>query len=328
MSSARASIAWWGASSVEIAVGDERVAVDPYHAPAEPRFQCVCVTREDYDHCHEPTLRALTAGDAFERLVAPRACTVMSKLDAPVPAGAADLDFVPEAALTILEAKHTCTPRAVAGRTEVDVGGFSIEGVDSSDREPVTVLDRWQRYRVDGGEPWPNPVGPFVGMGELTPLGYVIEHRETGFACYHPGDLQEVFDSHAALAGRIDCLFLPLVGLEGVEISLIDRIRPRYVVPIHYRLATPDFPIPLDAAVADLEPRAVDRASGRPLPGAAPDAYRREVQELMAGHWYPSPSPDDPLARLRAIEPTFVELGAEVMVLDPGRPWEVPDEQS
>jgi L-ascorbate metabolism protein UlaG (beta-lactamase superfamily) len=321
---AAGTLTWWGAAGVEIAIGDHCLVIDPYLHPQEPRADYICLTRETHEHCHEPTLERLVQGERFKRLLAPRSCTVRSTLDVPVPTDARDLDFVDSEALTVMYPKITRRPgQQFPGTTEVELDRFRVEAVESSEYDPVTVLGselHGKRYRPDDGQLWPAATGAFVGPGILPALGYVVTHLESGITVYHPGDLQEPFDRQRELRGRIDYLLLPMATLEGVELTVVDSVRPRYVVPIHYRVDDQDFPIPLEISDADLA--TTDLTRGRARSWADPDVYRREIHSMMSAHWYPTPA--RPLERIQEITPQLAELGAVVVVLEAGRPHCMP----
>jgi len=318
------TLTWWGAAGVEVAVNGRCLLIDPYLQPLEARADYICLTRETHEHCHEPTLQRLVAGPRFKQLLAPRSCTVRSRLDVPVPADARDLDFVDPTRLTVMYPKYTRHPgRQYPETTEIELEGFRIEAVESNEYDPITVLGselQGKRYRPDDGQLWPAATGAFVGPGVLPALGYVITEIDSGITLYHPGDLQEPFDRQRELRGRIDYMFLPMATLEGAELTVVDNVRPRRVIPIHYRLATLDFPIPLK--IAELRLATTDLARGRPRSWVHPDVYRREIHAMMAAHWYPTPS--RPLDRIREITPLLEENGAEVLVLQAGYPHAMP----
>jgi L-ascorbate metabolism protein UlaG (beta-lactamase superfamily) len=46
-----------------------------------------------------------------------------------------------------------------------------------------------------------------------------VSEKVEGLTFYHPGDLQEAFDSQRELRGRIDFMFLPTIKSEGAELS-------------------------------------------------------------------------------------------------------------
>jgi L-ascorbate metabolism protein UlaG (beta-lactamase superfamily) len=309
---ALATMTWWGCAGVELAIGSRRLLFDPYIYPDEPRARVICITHNDYDHCHEPTLRRLTQGGVFERLIVPRTCVVKSKLDSPTHGPSEDLAFVDPDKLTVMYPKYTREPSPRHPEpVELELDGFTVEGVDSSERP--------QQFRLDPEAVWPVGTGPYVGDARFPNLGYVVSERETGLSFYHPGDLGEVFDAHRSLRDRIDVMFFPLVKLGGLELTMVDTIRPRYVVPIHYRLDTPEFPIPLHTEGLDL--KAIDLAAGRPVPGADAAAWRDETHALMDAHWYPTPDP--PLERIESIGPELEELGSKVLVLEAGAPHDL-----
>jgi L-ascorbate metabolism protein UlaG (beta-lactamase superfamily) len=280
---------WWGCASIELAGETERLLVDPYLHPRERGAAYICITHADYDHCHEPTLRRLVAAPSFERLLAAPACMSMSKLDIPHNPDPADLSFVPRSKLTTVRPQFTRNPHAPSG-------------------------EQPQRFKPDDGTPWPALTGRFAG-DEFPNVGYLVTHATSGTAFLHPGDLTDPYDALRDLRGRVDYLFLPTVKLEGVELTLVDAIRPRVVVPIHHRVAAPDFPIPLE--ITDDELTATSLAHGSPFAGADPAAFRRDVHRMMRAHWYPTPDPS--LERFRSLAPAFAELGARSMVVDAGK---------
>jgi L-ascorbate metabolism protein UlaG (beta-lactamase superfamily) len=320
---ATAAITWWGSAAVELQAGGRRLVVDPYLHPADEAVDYILLTREDHDHCHEPTIERLAGGPAFKGLLAPKSCTVASTLDSPVLDGHRDLAFIDPALLTVMWPKYRRKPGARSGEpTEVALDGFHVEAVDSSEHEPVTIVGSeflGKRYRPDSGELWPARTGSYAGLGALPNLGYVITDTENEVSVYHPGGLQEAFDSQRELRGRIDYMLLPLATLAGAELSAIDNVRPRHVIPIGYRTDDPDFPIPLEIAAESIT--STDLNTGRPRPWADQSAYRREIHAMMRAHWYRSPAA--PLERMETLKASVAELGAEVVVLTAGQPHEI-----
>jgi len=61
-----ATITWFGCAGVEIEANGRRLLVDPYMFPTEPRAHYICISHNDYDHCHEETLKGLTHGPLVE----------------------------------------------------------------------------------------------------------------------------------------------------------------------------------------------------------------------------------------------------------------------
>jgi L-ascorbate metabolism protein UlaG (beta-lactamase superfamily) len=300
-------VRWLGASSVEIEAGGEVVAIDPHASAVGELCSVVCVTREDHDHCDPAALRRLASGDGSPLFAVPKACTLMHLLDAPLAEPDADLSFVPEERLVVLHPRYARSPTSNL-ESSLEAAGFRVEAVQSSDREPASILDRWQRYRSKDWRGWPSHDGGFVGLGELGPQGYLVTHLASGATVYHPGDLQEVFDfHHDHLRGRVDLLLLPVGPLAGVELSLVDAVRPRAVMPIHYRpdgSSGPD----LDAAACP----AVDLGTGYPTPEADPDEYRTQVRALIDQRWYPSPAA--PTERVVGLKDELAALGASLVV--------------
>ena len=307
-----ASMTWWGASGVELRFGDRSLLIDPYLHPAEARADYICITHEDYDHCHEPTLQRLVAGHRFQKLMIPRSCTYRTKLDSPVHDSPTELEFVPSEKLVVMYPKYKRDPdKSYEGVNELNLDGFQIETIDSSERP--------ERYRSGPGGIWPDGTGHYVGGGEFPQLGYVITESSTALTFYHPGDLHEAFDSQRQLRGRIDYMFFPSVKLEGVEVTVIDNVRPRHIVPIHHRMDTPDFPIPAPTAIHESDLVATDLGAGGPRAGADPKDYRREFHAMLNAHWYPTPRP--PLQRIVSLEPQFRDLGSNLLILEAGKPY-------
>ena len=304
------TLTWWGVASVELAFGGRRLVVDPYLLPDEPRVDFVCITHNDGDHCHEPTLSRLD-GDRLRLVVVPPSCLHTSTLDSPIHSTSHDLRILDPAKLRVLRPKLRRHPwESFDGPTELSLDGFEITTIDSSER-PF-------RWRPADGTPWPAGTGPFVGPSEFPSLGYVITETASGLTFYHPGDLHETYDVHRELRGRIDYMLFPGVKLEGVEMTILDAIRPRFLVPIHHRIDTPDFPIPLDLP-EDLVLETTDTRKGAIVPGADPDVYRDEVRMVQAAHWYPTPLP--PLERLTGLAPEIEHaFGTRLLVLDAGVP--------
>jgi len=301
---------WWGSSTIEIRRPERTLAIDPYLNP-QTDVDYVCVTHQDFDHCYDPTLRALTSGPRFEHLFIPKSCTARTRLDSPVHDRSVELDFVPPEKCTVLYPKITRERGANhAGPVEAEVDGFRIETVDSSERP--------ERFWSDAEVLWPDGAGPFVAPGEFPQLGYLISDlHDTTF--FHPGDLHEAFDNLRLLRGRVDYMFFPAVKLEGVELTVIDAVRPRFIVPIHYRADTPGFPVPLDISQDQLT--ALDLDYGSPRSGTDLDTYRREFRALMDAHWYPTGR--KPLERLAELAEAFEDIGSKLLIVEAGTPHTV-----
>lgn len=286
------------------------MAIDPYLSPDRPRIDVVCITHNDGDHCHEPTLRALD-GERLECVVVPPSCLHTSSLDSPTHEDSDDLRLLDSAKVHVVRPALTRYPwESFAEPHGLTYDPFTIKAIDSSERP--------HRWRPADATRWPAGSGPFVGPSEFPNVGYVITERTSGLTFYHPGDLHEAYDVHRELRGRIDYLFFPGVKLKGAELTLLDAVRPRYIVPIHHRIDTPDFPIPLELP-EDLLLQTTDTLKGDIRPGADPDVYRDEVRLVQAAHWYPTTMPPlEPLSTLASqIE---AEFGSQLLILDAGVP--------
>ena len=307
------SITWWGVASVELALGGQRLAIDPYLHPDEPRIDVVCITHNDGDHCHEPTLARLE-GPRLQTVVVPPSCLHTSTLDSPIHSTSDDLRLLDPHKVRVVRPRLTRSPREhFDGPTSVTAGTFEVEAIDSSERP--------YRWRPADRTPWPAGTGPFVGPDEFPNNGYLITEASTGLTFYHPGDLHETYDVHRELRGRVDVLFFPGIKLEGTELTLIDAVRPRVIVPIHHRCDDPAFPVPLDLP-PDLVLRTTDTKKGAIVADADPDRYRDEVRRVQAAHWYPTPIP--PLERLLGLEAQLSSaFGTRLRVLDAAVPCPV-----
>ncbi|MFD1505045.1 MBL fold metallo-hydrolase [Georgenia yuyongxinii] len=310
------SVTWWGASAVAIEFDSYRAIIDPVLVPdAGDCFDYVLVTREDHDHCHEPTLRRIVAGDRFTRMLAASGCAQASRLDVPS-LGDGDLGFVEPAALTLMHPKYTRRGGAAASGAVVEVSlpGFRVEATESNEHDSLTLLGSraWgKRYLPADGTPWPAGRGPLAPFGALPPLGFVVT-AENGFSVWHPGDLQIGYDALYRLAGRVDLMLWPLNPMLGAELPVMEIVRPRMVLPIHYRPASQSPP-----AVAE-GLRFTDPFSGRPHDGAGMAAYREEIRSLIAHGW--SASPRDAEQRIDDLRPAIHDLGAELLTPLPGEP--------
>lgn len=309
-----ATITWWGCGCVQLDLGDRTLVVDPYVHPRDADVDYVCITHDHSDHLHPTTLEPLTSRPAFQRLMVPRSGPALSTIDSPISEDdAADgLSFVADEKVTVMYPKYTREPgRTYAGTTELDLDGIHVETIDSSERP-------WREKGPDGGV-WPSGTGRYLGHAEYPNLGYVITHHQTGLTFYATGDLGEVFDAQRELRGRVDYMFIPISKLEGIELSLVRSVQPRYVIPIHYRVDTPEFPIPI-SVTADQVPT-TNIGKGGPRPGVDPEVYRADLQRKIRGHWFPTPLP--PLDRIRRLEPQIRRLGTGLLLMEAGRPYEV-----
>ncbi len=307
-STAQVSVTWTGSAGFTLEFGETVIAVDPYlHVDERTRF--VLITHDHYDHCHPPTLRRIVAGPRFERILIPRSVARLGELDSPISESGrkGGLGFVPPDRVTVVAPLHRRFPRrSYAEPGRLRLGPVAVETVDSGERP-------W-RERPAGGDTWPDDRGPFVGLHAYPNVGYLVSDQESGFTIYHPGDLQEVFDAHRDLRGHVDVLLMPHGKLVGREISLIDAIRPRRVLPMHHRVDSPDFPVPISVGAEDLE--CVSIVTGAPDRPASVAEFRADQQRLIDGHWYPTPIP--PMDRIRSLRSEFAALGAELVEIRAG----------
>ena len=86
----------------------------------------------------------------------------------------------------------------------------------------------------------------------LRTTGYLITHTATGVSVLHTGDIHEPYEELSAFGGKVDFLIHMKLGLaewEGEDISgrlrdLVRWVRPRSLVPIHYRTDRKSDPVP------------------------------------------------------------------------------------
>ncbi len=304
---------WWGAGCVQLDLGSRRLAVDPYMHPQGVDVDYVCITHDHYDHLYPETLRALFERGSLQRVMLPRSASEYPRIDSPLLEGiAGGLDFLPEEIVTVMFPKFARDPgRVYDGVTALELDGIRIETIDSGERP-------WRRKGGDGT--WPEAKGSFLGHGEYPNLGYVVTDTASGITFYAPGDLGEVFDAQRELRGRIDYMFMPIVKLEGIEMSLVRSVQPRFVVPIHYRVNTPGYPVPLEVSAEDVPTTNI--GFGGPRAGADPDVYRMHLQRKIRGHWIPTPDP--PLRRIQGLREQISRAGSELLLIEAGRTYEAP----
>jgi L-ascorbate metabolism protein UlaG (beta-lactamase superfamily) len=307
-------ITWWGAGCLQLDVGGRTLVVDPYMHPRGVDVDYVCLTHDHYDHLYPETLRELAAGEAFERIMLPRSASEYPLIDSPIwEQSEGGLDFIPEEKVSVMFPKYARDPgREYAGVTELDLDGLSVETIDSGERP-------WRGKGPQAGT-WPEAKGRFLGHGEYPNLGFVITERSSGLTFYATGDLGEVFDAQRRLRGRVDYMFMPIVKLEGIELSLIRSVQPRYVVPVHYRVNTPEYPVPLEVSAEDVPTTNI--GFGGPRAGADPNVYRMHLQRKIRGHWIPTSDP--PLDRIQSLREQIARIGSELLLIEAGRAYEVP----
>jgi L-ascorbate metabolism protein UlaG (beta-lactamase superfamily) len=307
------SIRWWGCMAVEVNFGETDIVFDPFFKPQRPRFEFILLSHHHYDHCHEPTLRKLTApGSPLRLLLASRCCFYASRIPGPnkfTPGLPADLSYVPRDKCMALYPKYMdlrksgshlkreLEPESYDGPREIRAGRLKIEAFRShEDGRPAPMYRKKNRPRLAG--PFPN-------------LGYLVTDTRTGISVAHTGDLWNAYPQMKEMRGRVDILFYPLGKLSFEEKrKMMDYIRPQIAVPTHFRLIEKGFPIPgahWGTRYPEDRSRLPQAASegwycGTPEePLAEIDRQRKafaphtRVIELTAGHRYVLP---DPLSRL------------------------------
>jgi L-ascorbate metabolism protein UlaG (beta-lactamase superfamily) len=300
------TVTWHGGAGTELDINGRRLMVDPYSIREEvatPHY--VCVTHNDHDHFDQTSIARFAADPAFEHLIVPPSCTVVNQLDSPVVGLYRELDFLSESRKTVMYPKYTREPDdEYSGPVEIELGEeYLVQTIDTSERA--------ERYRVDPTAVplWPEAKGPHAGHTRFPNLGYHITSKSTGLTFFQPGDLREQFNAHYELAGNIDVLFFPLTKLIGQENTFIEVLRPRYIIPMHYRVFEDGFPIPYGVPEGtDTYPTAMDE-------------FQQVNQLLMNSHWYPSP--DDALGELESWRQGWKDRGAELIVIKAGVPFDL-----
>ena len=262
------ALTWWGCATIIIESGQRSIVIDPYLYPTEPRFEYVFCTHEHYDHAYPPTMQKICTGERFKKAILTRSCTLPSTLFYAV-----QITFLNPEQLIIFYPKHYdhSRPREFPGPTELRLDGWHIEGVESVGEEPSV----------------PVPVD-----GPIPQVGYLVRHLQSGISFLHPGDIHQTYPELAELRGKVDLLFLPLgkLGLEE-DARALDLIRPRYMVPIHYRYED-NYPIP--------------------------KLYREDEppEKKILGHHFPGP--DDPDAYIAEMRALAMPLDIEILPLRAG----------
>lgn len=293
------TIRWWGAATIEVHLDGVSFGFDPYLHPREPRLEYIFITHEHYDHFHEPTLRPLAEGKRLKMLLAPKPCYFASRLNSPTAEEPAPSDLAWADGHRTMVFYPRVTPGEIVynGPSEARMGRLHVLGVSSGEN--------------------PEEFADFTPLGESFPtVGYVVTDEQTGLSFYHPGDITEPFDELNQLRGKVTHLFLPIGKLNGKEARLVDLVRPKYVIPMHYRLDTGDWPIPLD--VNENELRYASWITGHPLPGVNWNDrdYLHDVSKLIKGHWYPTPR--DPRGFLENLKLEVADT-AKIVMLHAGR---------
>jgi len=291
------TLTWWGCAAFELRVEREEdsLALDPFVQPNQPRFGTILCSHEHYDHYHEPTLRQLCVGEAFRHLVVSHWCMLGSQLKSPVwdDPPPSDGAFLEPGQRVPLYPKYAKAPIIHwPGPTELDLGRWHVQGVESSENP---------REYADGSliaAPYPN-------------MGFLLTDKVTGIGVYHPGDLWDVFDAMGELRGQVDIMLYPISKLKGVHSAVVDLVRPRILIPMHYRPThSTSFPIPMELDPASVS--AVDPITGDRLPNTPDEAYEHDIRTLIRSHWYPTPP--EPEARIAELQTAIGDLAPFIPV--------------
>lgn len=131
---------------------------------------------------------------------------------------------VPDNTVQILYPKHLNenqgTSRAFQGSDTLNLGDIQVETIESGENQTP----------------------------DLPTNGYLITHTEKNVSILHTGDLHEPYPMLENLRDKVDFLIHMKLGLgAGLAprlVTLIDLIRPRFVIPTHYRTDRKSDPIP------------------------------------------------------------------------------------
>ena len=230
---------WSGCGGFEARFPSVGVAFDPYFfgealTAAEPVYDYIFITHEHFDHCHPPTLQRLCRGDRFRRLYVSPGCVDPAQPVAQVYGDAAferDLPITKSVAPDRVQVLHPGITSSLIG------AGREFPSSSPRDLEGIAVAV------VESGE---------SASPDLPTSGYLVTDLETSVSIYHTGDLHEPYPELVSLAGKVDYLIHMKTGLtewEGDEQTdrlhqLVDWVRPRFLIPTHYRTDRRSDPIP------------------------------------------------------------------------------------
>ena len=268
---------WWGCASVEITIADINLVIDPYVLPDKPIYDYIFCTQEHFDHFHRETLLKLCKGARFKKLIVNIGCVSPGQPIEKVYGAAAltsglPADFLPPDQLQVLYPKYLKGERrSFAGPSEIQLGRLAVEAVES------------------GEEPSP----------DIPSNGYLITDTKTDLSFYHTGDLWETYPDLEKLKDRVDFLFHMKMGWNGrwdLLRQLVEYVRPRYFVPIHYRTDSASYPIPRLYS------------------------YDEPIEEQVKKHWIPDI--DDPNAYIETLREHLCDL-TQIAPLTAGRKYEI-----
>jgi len=231
-------VTWWGNATVAIESGDRAIVIDPYIHIPDDHYQYALCTHEHYDHAYPETISRLTKGSRFKKLILPRSCLYPSTRFY-----SRQLAFLEPDEYVILYPKYYETDkwigRVSSGRTTASVP-TSLEVFPGPNE---LWLDGWHIIGLEMvGE---DPEIPFPISGPMPQLGYFVEDQRSSICFYHFGDNHWSYPEMASIAGRVDVMLLPIgkMGLEE-DAKALDLMKPKVVIPIHWRYSDEDYPIP------------------------------------------------------------------------------------
>ncbi len=280
---------WWGCGAFDILFGDVNIAVDPYLfgenlESVQPIYDYILISHEHFDHCHPKSLRQLCRGDRFKKLFVSIGCLTPNE---PVDEKYGDAAFsrdlpidkhVPSDKIQVAYPKYlTDDAPSFPGPSEFDLGPIHVEAVESGEN----------------------------ARPDLPTCGYLITHTQKQVSFYHTGDLQKTFPALESLRGRVDFLIHMKTGFKKGSkkyeefTDLLDLVRPRFLIPTHYRTDRVSDPVPeghwplnltdVNAYIEDLRTHAAGKTEI--LPFTAGVLYEVEMPEkrvVWDWDWYES----------------------------------------
>ena len=230
---------WSGCGAFEMRLGDVNIAFDPYLFDenlerAEPIYDYIFITHEHFDHCHPRSLRRLCRGERFKTLFVTPGCVDPARpIDQKYGDAAFDRDLpitkhIPENKIRVLYPKYpdrrSGENRDFPGPFEVDLGSVYVETIESGESQ----------------------------RPDLPTCGYLVSHREKKVSFLHIGDLTVPYPSLQKIRGKVDFFIHMKMGLtewEGPDrsenlLQFLDWVRPKFMIPIHYRTDRASEPVP------------------------------------------------------------------------------------
>ena len=230
---------WSGCGAFEVRLGDVNIAFDPYLfgenlERAEPIYDYIFITHEHFDHCHPRSLRRLCRGERFKTLFVTPGCVDPAR---PIQEKYGDAAFdrdlpitkhVPEDKVRVLYPKYLDNrpgeTHSLPGPFEVDLGSLHVETIESGESQ----------------------------RPDLPTCGYLVTHTTKCVSFLHTGDLTVPYPSLQEIRGQVDFFIHMKMGLtewQGPDrsenlLQFLDWVRPRYMIPIHYRTDRAAEPVP------------------------------------------------------------------------------------